>query len=111
MICFTGYNESMVTFNAADGVEVGAPVIVTANATVGAGTADAAICGVARSVREGIASIQTSGYVELPYTGTAPALGVGSLVCDGNGGVKTGSGRSVVIVEVDTTNAKVGFIL
>ncbi|MGI6270629.1 MAG: hypothetical protein ACOYKJ_08905 [Candidatus Howiella sp.] len=111
MICFRGYNESMTTFKAADGLTVGMPVIVTANATVGKGTAGAAICGVARSVREGIASIQTNGYVELPYTGTAPTLGVGSLVCDGDGGVKTGTGRSVVIVEVDTTNSTVGFIL
>ena len=112
MICFTGYNESMTTFKAASGVEVGMPVIVTANATVGKGTAEAVICGVARSVRDGIASVQTSGYVELPYSGTAPGLGVVSLLCDGTGGVKTGTGgRSAIVVEVDSTNTKVGFIL
>lgn len=111
MISFIGFHENMLTFNAAEDVSVGAPVMISDNSTVAAGTDGAAFCGVARSVRGGLASVQMSGYMQLPYSGTAPALGVTQLACDGNGGVKAASGRTAVVVDIDTANAAVGFIL
>lgn len=111
MISFTGFNENMITFNAGDGVTVGAPVVVSSDSTVSAGEAGNVFCGIARSVRDGAASVQMSGYMKLGYTGTAPTHGNATLVCDGSGGVKTGAGRTVTVVEVDTVNSTVGFIL
>lgn len=111
MISFTGFHENMVTFNCDDTVVVGAPVSVNGNAAVTKSASGAAFCGIARSVREGCASVQMGGYMRLPYTGTAPSFGVTNIAADGNGGIKSGTGRTVVVVEVDTAAMECGFIL
>ena len=53
------------------------------------------------------------GYVELPYTGTAPAVGYALLAADGKGGVRTAAsgGRSCLVVHVDTAEKKIGLFL
>ena len=55
----------------------------------------------------------TGGYVELPYTGTAPAVGYALLAADGKGGVRTAAsgGRSCLVVHVDTAEKKIGLFL
>lgn len=112
MISFTGFNENMVTFKCADTIKVGDLVKVTANATVGVCAAGNSFCGIVRSVRNGCASVQVSGYITLPYTGTtAPALGITTLAADGTGGVKSAAGRTVNVVEIDSNAETCGFIL
>ena len=54
-----------------------------------------------------------SGFVELPYSGEAPAVGYQTLAADGAGGVKTvtAGGRSLLVVMVDSANETVGVFL
>ncbi len=110
MVSFQGLNESVTTFLGT--ATVGVPVKVSASATV-ANCADGNVfCGVACGGRDGCVAVQVSGYVKLPYSGTAPTVGYVKLVADDSGGVKTSSsGREYLVVELDTTAKTVGFIL
>lgn len=68
--------------------------------------------GVCIHVKNSLGTVAVSGAVTVPYTGTAPSVGYGALVCDGSGGVMTGT--SVVerlVLHVDTDNKTVTFML
>ncbi|WP_283610133.1 hypothetical protein [Faecalispora anaeroviscerum] len=111
-VAFGGYGEKMATFEAVAGVAAGVPVMMSASGTVASCTAGKAFCGVAVNVRDGLAAVQLGGYVRLPYTGTAPAVGYQTLVGDGTGKIKTdAAGRSLLVVDVDTAGAVCGVIL
>ncbi len=110
MLSFNGYNSNTLTFLGDETITVGTPVKVSGEATVSACAAGDSFFGVAEINRGGVITVSASGYTELPYSGTAPSYGYGSLVADGNGGVKTGSGRSVTVVKVDTAAKVCGFI-
>jgi hypothetical protein len=80
---------------------------------------------------DGYAAVQTSGYVTVSYTGTAPDVGYGYLLAASDGKVKKDAGSEntftdslsasvnitrytggeYLIAEVDTTNTKVGFFI
>ncbi len=110
MFDFTGYGENVLTFKTNE-ENLNGPVTVVADSTVGAAEADAEFCGIALSTRSGAASVLMSGYVQLPYSGTAPAFGVGTVVCNGAGGVKTATGgKKVTVIKVDEEASTVGFI-
>ncbi|HHW45540.1 MAG TPA: hypothetical protein GXX17_01345 [Clostridiales bacterium] len=111
MVNFNGFHENLLTLKVSGKVKPGETVAIGANKTVSPCPDSVAFSGVARSVREGYASVQFTGYVCLPYTGTAPSLGVTSLVSNGSGGVKSGTGRQVIVLEVDTTARTCGFIM
>ena len=85
-ISFGAIGERYVTFLAGSGAEAGVLCKVTGNAEVGACASGDCFCGVVTQVRGGTASVLMGGYVELPYTGTAPAAGFAELVADGAGG-------------------------
>ncbi len=110
MLSFNGYNSTSLTFLGDETIKAGTAVKVNGDATVSACAAGDAFFGACEINRGGVITVQASGYVEMPYSGTAPAYGFGSLVADGNGGVKTGSGRSVTVVKVDTAGKICGFI-
>ncbi|MBW7572720.1 hypothetical protein [Caproiciproducens faecalis] len=111
-ISLNGYGEQMATFEAEAGVTPGMPVKMTGNGKVGAGTALDAFCGVAVSVRGGFAAVQLSGYVTVPYSGTAPTVGYQKLNCAADGKVQTEStGRSLLVTDVDTAAQTCGIIL
>lgn len=83
-----------------------------------AGEGMAAVCeagdeffGVISHVRDGAASVQTKGYVDVAFTGTAPTIGWCGLVADGVGGVTGGDGHEFLVISVDETNGIVGFWL
>lgn len=112
-VSFNGYKESLATFKAASGLTAGVPVKISANDTVDSCAAEDSFCGVANGVSRGYASVQMSGFVTLPYTGTAPVVGYVILAADGSGGVKvvaTG-GRSMLVLQVDATAKTVGVML
>ncbi len=109
---FHGLGQEFITYQttaeAADAGKVCKP----------SGDGMAAVCasgeeffGVISHVRDGAAGVQTAGYVELAYTGTAPSVGWTGLVANGTGGVKTGDGHEFLVISVDTTNMIVGFWL
>ncbi len=114
-VSFGGIGEEMVTFTAAAGLSAGNTAAMTANGKVGKAASGGKFCGVAVKVSDdGHATVQMKGYVNLAYTGaTAPQVGYGSLAGDGSGGVKVDAenGREYLVIDVDTTNKKVGFYL
>ena len=120
-ISFDAIAERYVTFYAGDTAAEGKLCKVTANGTVGACAGGDDFCGVITQVRNGAASVLMGGFMKLPYTGAAPALGFTALVADGASGVRVPAaatetkpaetGRSHLVVNVDTANKTVGLFL
>ncbi len=112
-VSFEGAGEQVLSFNKADDVEKGCLVKMSANSTVKACSADERFMGVCISAGDAFAEIKTAGYVELGYTGTAPAVGYAALAASANGKVKTvtDGGREYLVIKVDTAAATVGFMM
>ena len=112
-ICFDAIGEKYTTFLAGETAEAGKVCKVSENDTVDLCTEGEAFCGVIAEVRGGCAAVVTDGYVELPYSGTAPAVGYAALGANAEGGVKsvTSGGRSCLVVHVDTAAMTVGLFL
>lgn len=110
-VSFNGYDEGIMTFEAASGVAVGVPVAVSANGKVSAVTSGA-FCGICTGVRDGYAAVQLKGYVVAPSTGSI-SVGYTKLAAATGGKVKADStnGREYLVVNVDSTANTVGFIL
>ncbi len=110
-VAFNGFNEDIVTFEAASGVTAGTPVTISANGKVAA-TTSGAFCGICKSVRAGYAAVQLSGYVTVGSSGSI-SLGYQKLGAAADGKVKADStnGREYLVVDVDSTANTVGFIL
>lgn len=113
-ISFNGYDEKLLTFKASGTINNGAVVKVSANETVSSCSNNDVFAGVCLNVKNGLACVKLSGYHKFTYSGTTnPTLGYTSFVADGSGNVKvpTDGGRSLLVVDVDTTNKTVGVIL
>ncbi len=116
---FTGIekNPTLWASGLTRGQDEGKPVKVSANGTVALASGEERFFGVVLSVSEDhqVAVVQTHGFVTVPYTGAAPALGYTELVADGTGGVKVpttaGTGIPYWVVAVDTANQTVTFLL
>ena len=106
-ISFKGLGENVITFKTTNAV-AGEPVTISANERVTKSTSGETFCGVAVSVSEDYAAVQISGFVELPYSGTAPTVGYNTFVANGNGGVRTNTtGRTLLVVNVNSSTSKV----
>ncbi len=103
-ISFEGIGQVAATFAVEEGVKAGMAVALTGDGTVGVGSAGTAPCGVVLTAEGESAAVQVGGFVEVAYTGTAPAIGWGMVAVDGAGGIKTVTtgGMSCLIVRVDT---------
>lgn len=114
-VSFEGIGESVVTFYNDDtnGAGAGAPVKMSGNGEVSACGAGERFFGVALANEGDFAAVQTGGYVQLSYSGTAPAAGYVQLAADGDGGVKvvTTGGGEFLAFEVDEANKTVGIML
>ena len=112
MIRFDMNSELRVTFAAQEGLTAKTVCKVSANGTVGPCADGDDFCGVADTVRSGLCGVVLRGFVTLPYTGTAPALGYTALAADAAGGVKAAqSGRKHLVAQVDTVKKTVGLFL
>ena len=111
MITFDSIHETFVTFGAGDGLQPGQVCKITENGTVGPCEAGDGICGVARSVRLGMAGVVMTGFVTRPYSGEVPTLGRVKLCADGKGGVKVGGDTAYTVVKVVEGAGLVGFFL
>lgn len=111
-VAFGGFNENTATFRTTAKLETGAPVTMSGNNTVKASASGAAFCGIAMSSDDNYASVQLSGTVTLPYTGTAPTVGYSKLSSSGTG-VKsdTTNGREYLVLSVNTGAKTVTFLL
>lgn len=114
-VAFSGIENLVVTFQAGT-VVVGNPAAMSANHTVrNAGNGTAPV-GIVLNKRSNHAAVQVKGYAEMSYSGsTAPTLGWNSLVADGSGGLRAAAdgetGRSCLVVSLDTANKKLGLFL
>lgn len=109
-VSFEGIGELAATFYH-DEANKGAPVAMSGSGCVKNCASGEAFIGVCSNVNAMTAQVQLHGYVRLPYTGTAPAVGFSALAADGNGGVTAGGSRTYLVLDVDTTDAVVGFML
>ena len=113
-VSFEGIGESVVTFynSATSAATAGAPVKMSGNGEVSACVDGNRFFGYALSCDADFAAIQTSGYIELGYTGTAPAVGFVKMAANGAGGVKAAeTGGEFLVVNVDTANKILGLML
>ena len=110
-----GYGENVLTFET-EITDVGVPVTLNSNGEVSKAAAGNDFIGFTSSADGKIAGVIIDGYVEAPYTGTAPSYGFCALVSNGTNGVKTAdsgatSKHIVRVLKVDKGNEIVGFIL
>lgn len=100
-VCFEDIGHMSATFAVESG-EGGEPVRICGNGTVKACGDGEVFCGIMESLRCGYGAVQLHGFVTLPYSGPAPALGIQSLVANGAGGVRGASGgKNCLVVKVD----------
>lgn len=105
-ISFEGIGQVAATFMAADGVLPGMAVALTADSTVGAGKGGDGLCGVVLTAKNGMASVQVGGMVQVGYSGSAPAIGLNTIAVDGTGKIKTADdGMNCMIVSVNTADS------
>ncbi len=110
---FNGLGQEYVTFQtAATAADEGKVCKAADGGSAEVCDAGDGFFGVLAGVRGGAACVQTKGYVELPYTGTAPTVGWCALAADGTGGVKALAGaHEFLVVSVDTENTSLGMWL
>lgn len=109
-VSFEGIGELAATFYHDDASKA-APVAMSGSNRVKDCASGETFIGVCTNVNDVTAQVQLHGYVQLPYTGTAPTAGFCSLAANGSGGVTAGDGREYLVLDVDTTDAVVGFML
>ena len=110
MVNFNGFNRMMLTFIASEELESGKIVNVTANNTVSE-VKSGNFIGVVASASEDAASVVLTGFVEVPYVGTAPALGISKVAAADGGITADDNGRTVTVLFVDEQHGSVGIIL
>ena len=111
-VSFSGFNEKSTTFICSQDVEAGKVVKVTENGTVSSCENGDDFCGVVTDVRGDCATVQLTGYIRMPYSGSAPALGYTGLAADGNGGiVASENGKVYLVTDLDKTDNTIGFML
>jgi len=117
-ISYNGYNTNVISMRTDAQIRKNEPVTVDDNGACIAAADGADFIGIAVNTRQDIVSVQTEGYVTLPFSGDAPTTGFCGLVSDGEGGVKVAAGAAKkykVLTVSDTEDedaaALVGFIL
>ncbi len=111
-VSFNGFNQNVLTFISEDDISANTPVKMADNGEVTACADGDEFIGVAVSSRQGYTGVQMTGYTKMPYTGTAPTVGYKTIAADAACGVKVAqTGKKVLVLEVDTTNKTVGFIM
>ena len=109
MVGFDGIGSMVITVKD-DGLALGQPCKCSGGKAMTKAAAAEAFHGVCLWQREDIAGVQVDGFITLPYTGSAPAVGFGILAANGSGGVQTAaSGMSRMIVDVDSVLKTVTF--
>ena len=111
MFDYTGFGENVLTFKCTENTAAGDLVIISDNDTVSPAVSGQEFFGVAVSVRNGIATVATEGFITAPYSGGAPALGATYLAANGEGGViSSDGGKKVSVLTVNPNAHTVGFI-
>lgn len=96
--------------------DVKKPLKLSGNKTVALAADGDTFHGVAHTVESDAVGVKMSGLITLPYTGTAPTVGVVQLLANGSGGVKVGAVTAnrfnqFLVLAVDTTASTVSFVM
>ena len=113
-VSFEGIGESVVTFYNSKTAAAGAgdPVKMSGSGEVSVGADGDRFFGAALACDDDFAAVQTGGYAQLVYSGTAPAVGFAKLVSNGDGGEKLAeTGGEFLVVDVDTVSKTIGLML
>lgn len=103
-ISYEGIGHMSVTFPNDSAVE-NQVCNLNGNGKVCACTDGGSFIGKVESANASQAGVQVEGFVEVTYTGTAPAMGYTKLTANGAGGVKADTnGTAYWVVEVDTAS-------
>ena len=112
MISNAGYNEGFITLYVTEGTKQNDIVYISRNETCSPCMENDIFCGVVKGIRNGIATVQVKGYVELKYSESTISLGKTTLVADGMGGVKESiDGSPVFVFSVDDEASTIKAIL
>jgi hypothetical protein len=97
------------------GTDEGKPFKVSGNKTAALAAADDLLDGIIETISEDSDVIvgRIRGFVTVAYSGSAPSAGIQKLEADGAGGVRVDAdnGREYLVVDVDTTNTTVTFLI
>lgn len=113
MVSYNGFDEKFLTFKNTK-VQKGDLVAIKNDGVAEKANNSAKFVGVCvDDSHAGYITVQVSGYVELPYTGTMPDINYSAFTSNGNGGVKYENGGSIIfkVLKIDTAKNIVGFIL
>lgn len=103
-VSFEEIGAVLATFLAGDNAKKGQMVNLSAADTVDGCSADGKFCGLALDVTgDGVASVQVSGFAQVPCSDSGVTPGWVALAADGTGGVKkaAGEGREYLVVSAD----------
>ncbi len=111
-ISFKGFNEQVITFGTEVELESGTLVKMSDSAKVEPCKGDDLFIGIVVSSHGNLAAVQTGGYVSLPYSGAAPALGITAVAAADEKTAKSAEGgRTATVIELDETNKTAGILL
>ena len=96
-VSFEGIGQWCATFEG--GVTEGHVVKVDSGGGAAECEAGDAFCGAAAYVRGDTCTVQLGGFVTVPYSGSAPALGYTALTADGKGGVQAAASGGQAAVQ------------
>lgn len=107
-ISYQGIGQVCATFLTMNAVE-GQVVKMISKKTVAKCADGNDFIGVVIHRRGNDCTVQVAGFVEVPYSGTVPAVGWANLCADGSGGVKLAStgGRTYLVVNQNTAGSTV----
>ena len=110
--CYNGFKEKVLTFESDGVIAANTPVKLSDNGKVTAAAAGDRFIGFAVACEGDFVTVQVEGYRTAVYSGTAPTVNFSKLVADGTSKVKTDdTGSDVLVLDVNTTDKTVGFIL
>lgn len=105
-----GYNSRYITLKCDGSAKPGDLVVMSENNTVKKAVSGK-FMGVLHSLRGEYGLVQTGGFVVLHYSGIDPEVGFQNIAADASGdGVKSDSGREVLVIEVDPSAKNAGIL-
>lgn len=111
-VSFNGFDERLLTLESDGAIKKGGLVKMSGSGRVTLCNDGDNFIGIAVNSEEDACSVQLGGYINMPYSGTAPGVGYARLACDASGKICTAeSGREYLVLDVDEINRIIGFIL
>lgn len=111
-ISFDSIGQECVTVTSNNTISENIPCKFSSSRTVSACADGNAIHGICIRQEGSLVTLQIKGFVTLPYSGSAPTVGFCSLAAAASGKVKKlENAKEYLVVDVNTTNSTVTFLL